>query len=77
MVDDELIRVPVFAALEVGRTIDVDGTELSTVVSDAADSPEVAGLGRVHAVEGGGWSDKPAIAYPVGRSSSTVLSSTP
>lgn len=53
MSDDDL-PVPVFTPLEAGRTIDAAGVELPTVVIDATDSPEVADLARVHAVEGVG-----------------------
>jgi hypothetical protein len=43
-----------FHALDVGRTFDTDGLLLPTVVIDASDSPAVADLARVHAVEGVG-----------------------
>lgn len=51
-VSDAELQVPVFVALGAGRTVAVDGSELPTVVIDAGDSPEVADLARVHAVEG-------------------------
>ena len=46
------VDVPIFAALDVGRTIDSDGQLLPTVVIDTTGSPEIADLARVHAVEG-------------------------
>lgn len=46
--------VRLFSVLDAGRTVDVDGTQLPTVVIDADDAPEVADLARVHAVEGVG-----------------------
>ncbi len=45
-------EIPVFVALDIGRTIDTEGRQLPTVVIDASDAPEVADLARVHAVEG-------------------------
>ena len=44
--------VPVFVALDTGQTIDDEGRQFPTVVIDGSDSPEVADLARVHAVEG-------------------------
>jgi hypothetical protein len=44
--------VPVFAALDIGTTIDGDGRSWPTVVIDVAGHPEVADLARVHATEG-------------------------
>ena len=44
--------VPVFAALDMGSTIDGDGRRWPTVVIDVAGHPEVADLARVHAIEG-------------------------
>lgn len=52
--DGDRLRLPVFAVLDAGHTIDVDGRRLPTVVIDAHDAPEVADLARVHAVEGVG-----------------------
>jgi hypothetical protein len=52
--DPDRVDVPVFAALDIGHTIDDDGRHLPTVAIDAADSPAVADLARVHAVEGVG-----------------------
>ena len=59
MVDGEPVHVAVFVPLDTGRTIDVDGEERPTVVIDAADTPEVADLARVHATEGVGdiWTE--------------------
>ncbi|MEM7287222.1 MAG: hypothetical protein AAF480_12785 [Actinomycetota bacterium] len=51
---DEQLPVPVFIPIDAGRTIDEAGVELPTVVIDAADSPQVADLARVHATEGVG-----------------------
>ena len=44
--------VPVFAAIDIGHTIDSDGETMPTVVIDASDAPAVADLARVHATEG-------------------------
>lgn len=52
--DPDPVDVPVFAALDIGHTIDDDGRRLPTVVIDAADWPAVADLARVHAIEGVG-----------------------
>jgi hypothetical protein len=46
------VNVPVFTALDTGRTIDADGQQLPTVVIDAAGLAEIADLARVHSVEG-------------------------
>jgi len=46
--------VPLFVAQEIGRTL-VDGNKwMPTVTIDVSQSPEVADLARVHAVEGVG-----------------------
>ncbi|MEM1334185.1 MAG: hypothetical protein AAGG08_12065 [Actinomycetota bacterium] len=47
-------QIPVFAALGAGYSVDTDGRQLPTVAIDASDSPDVADLARVHAVEGVG-----------------------
>lgn len=44
--------VPIFTAVDTGRTIDAAGRQLPTVAIDVAGSPEIADLARVHAVEG-------------------------
>ncbi len=49
MVSATPILLPV---LGVGTTIDVDGVRWPTAVVDASDTPEVADLARVHAIEG-------------------------
>ena len=54
MASNDELPVPVFAVLDTGRILDVDGQQLPTVVIDADDVPEVADLARVHAVEGVG-----------------------
>lgn len=41
-----------FAALDIGTTIDVEGRRWPTVVIDVDGHPEVADLARVHAIEG-------------------------
>ncbi len=51
MSDDQ---IPVFAALGAGYSVDTAGRQLPTVAIDASDSPEIADLARVHAVEGVG-----------------------
>lgn len=45
-------EMAVFAALDVGHTVAVDGSLTPTVVIDVTGHPEVADLARVHAVEG-------------------------
>ena len=59
MRDPAPVDVPVFAALDTGRTIDDHGAEMPTVVIDASDEPAVADLARVHAIEGVGdiWTE--------------------
>lgn len=52
MCDASVVDVPVFVALDTGRTIDDEGRHLPTVVIDGAAAPDVADLARVHAVEG-------------------------
>ncbi|NQY56756.1 MAG: hypothetical protein HRT86_09790 [Ilumatobacteraceae bacterium] len=47
-------QIPIFAALGSGYSVDTDGRRLPTVAIDASDSPEIADLARVHAVEGVG-----------------------
>ncbi|MEM8620060.1 MAG: hypothetical protein AAGF73_10085 [Actinomycetota bacterium] len=49
MSDDQ---IPVFAALGAGYSVDTEGRQLPTVAIDASDSPDIADLARVHAVEG-------------------------
>lgn len=51
MVPATPILLPV---LGVGTTIDLDGERWPTAVVDASDTPEVADLARVHAMEGVG-----------------------
>ena len=46
------MSVPVFVAQEVGRTLSDENVWLPTVTIDTSQSPEVADLARVHAVEG-------------------------
>lgn len=48
----EYMSVPVFVAQEVGRTLSDENVWLPTVTIDTSQSPEVADLARVHAVEG-------------------------
>jgi hypothetical protein len=48
----EFVSVPLFIAQEVGRTLSDGNVWLPTVTIDASQSPEVADLARVHAVEG-------------------------
>lgn len=46
------MSVPLFVAQEIGRTL-VDGNKwMPTVTIDVSQSPEIADLARVHAVEG-------------------------
>ncbi len=45
---------PVIPVIDVGTTIDEDGTRWPTAVIDASDNPEVADLARVHATDGVG-----------------------
>ena len=46
------MSVPVYVAQEVGRTLSDGNVWLPTVTIDTSQSPEVADLARVHAVEG-------------------------
>jgi hypothetical protein len=46
------VEPPVFTVLDSGTSIDDQGTEMPTIVIDAADHPEVADLARVHAIDG-------------------------
>ena len=46
------MSVPVFVAQEIGRTLVDENKWLPTVTIDVSQSPEVADLARVHAVEG-------------------------
>ena len=46
------MSVPLFVAQEVGRTLLDENTWIPTVTIDVSQSPEVADLARVHAVEG-------------------------
>ena len=46
------MSVPVFVAQEVGRTLSEENVWLPTVTIDTSQSPEIADLARVHAVEG-------------------------
>ena len=46
------MSVPLFVALEIGHTLLDENTWMPTVTIDVSQSPEVADLARVHAVEG-------------------------
>ena len=46
------MSVPLFVAQEIGRTLSDGNVWLPTVTIDASQSPDVADLARVHAVEG-------------------------
>jgi hypothetical protein len=46
------VSVPFFVAQEVGRTLLDKNTWMPTVTIDVSQSPEVADLARVHAIEG-------------------------
>jgi hypothetical protein len=46
------VSVPLFIAQEVGHTLVDDNVWMPTVTIDVSQSPEVADLARVHAVEG-------------------------
>jgi len=48
----EFVSVPLFVAREIGRTLSDENVWLPTVTIDASQSPDVADLARVHAVEG-------------------------
>ena len=50
----EYVSVPLFVAQEVGRTLSDENVWLPTVTIDVSQSPGVADLARVHAVEGVG-----------------------
>jgi len=46
------MSVPLFVAQEIGRTFIEENVWMPTVTIDASQSPEIADLARVHAVEG-------------------------
>jgi hypothetical protein len=46
------VSVPLFVAKEIGRTLSDENVWMPTVTIDVSQSPEVADLARVHAVEG-------------------------
>jgi len=46
------VSVPLFVAKEIGRTLSDGNVWMPTVTIDVSQSPEVADLARVHAVEG-------------------------
>ncbi|MBJ7425660.1 MAG: hypothetical protein JHD22_01845, partial [Ilumatobacteraceae bacterium] len=46
------MSVPLFVAQEIGRTLVDENIWMPTVTIDASQSPEIADLARVHAVEG-------------------------
>ncbi|MBJ7362850.1 MAG: hypothetical protein JHD36_08885, partial [Ilumatobacteraceae bacterium] len=46
------MSVPVFVAQEIGRTFIEENVWMPTVTIDVSESPEIADLARVHAVEG-------------------------
>ncbi|CAB4653600.1 MAG: hypothetical protein F2714_05820 [Actinobacteria bacterium] len=46
------MSVPLFVAREIGRTLSDENVWLPTVTIDVSQSPDVADLARVHAVEG-------------------------
>lgn len=46
------MSVPLFVAKEIGRTLSDENVWMPTVTIDVSQSPEVADLARVHAVEG-------------------------
>jgi len=48
----DLMSVPLFVAQEIGRTLVDENIWMPTVTIDASQSPEIADLARVHAVEG-------------------------
>ncbi len=48
------MTVPLFVAQEIGRTLVDENKWMPTVTIDVSESPEVADLARVHAVEGVG-----------------------
>ena len=48
----DLMSVPLFVAQEIGRTLVDENIWMPTVTIDASESPEIADLARVHAVEG-------------------------
>ena len=48
------MSVPVFVAQEIGRTLVDENKWMPTVTIDISQSPEVADLARVHAIEGMG-----------------------
>jgi hypothetical protein len=48
----DFVSVPVFVAQEIGRTFIEENVWMPTVTIDVSESPEIADLARVHAVEG-------------------------
>ena len=46
------MSVPLFVAREIGRTLSDENVWLPTVTIDVSNSPEIADLARVHAVDG-------------------------
>jgi hypothetical protein len=48
------VSVPLFVAQEIGRTLVDEDKWMPTVTIDVSQSPEVADLARVHAIEGVG-----------------------
>ena len=48
------MSVPLFVAQEIGRTLVDENNWMPTVTIDVSQSPEVADLARVHAIEGVG-----------------------
>jgi hypothetical protein len=51
-VTGDFMSVPFFVAQEIGRTLIGENEWMPTVTIDVSDSPDVADLARVHAVEG-------------------------
>ena len=64
------MSVPLFVAQEIGHTLLDEDTWMPTVTIDVSQSPEVADLARVHAVEGIGdvstSVDKNRVYIPIG-----------
>jgi len=48
------VSVPLFVAQEIGRTLVDENKWMPTVTIDVSESPAIADLARVHAVEGVG-----------------------
>lgn len=46
------MTAPVFAVIDTGTTVDVDGRSWPTAVIDASAHPEISDLARVHAIDG-------------------------